>query len=251
LAVGSNRTSRHHPGGKVVGRVLGHVDLGVVGLLTERLRGGRAPSGAAHEFVGLLDKRVVGDDPIHETPVGGGVCIDRVTDQGHFEAPLTADGPSDTDHRRVAEQTTLASRGGEGRRLAGDGKVARRQELASCGRGKRVNPGDHDLGKRLNEGHHLRAHVEQCPHLRFGRAEHVAKVVTGREHRTLGGDDDAERIRLADLAKRRRDLLHRLEGEDIALLGVGQGQRGDVASVFNPNPLVLHGRDGTNQRDAA
>ena len=176
------------------------------------------------------------------------MCIDRVTDQRHFEAPLTADGPSDTDHWRVAEQTTLATGGGEGRRLAGDGKIAHRHELASCGRGKRVHPGDHDLGKCLDEGHHLRAHVEQCPHLRFGRAEHVAEVVTGREHRTLRRDDDAERVRLADLAKRCRDLLHRLEGEDVALLRVGQGQRGDVAGVFNPNPLIAHSHDATASR---
>ena len=176
------------------------------------------------------------------------MCIDRVTDQRHFEAPLTADGPSDTDHRRVAEQTTLATGGGEGRRLAGDGKIAHRHELASCGRGKRVHPGDHDLGKCLDEGHHLRAHVEQCPHLRFGRAEHVAEVVTGREHRTLGCDDDAERVGLADLAKGRRDLLHRLEGEDVALLGVVEGQRGDVAGVFNPNPLIAHSQDATASR---
>ena len=60
----------------------------------------------------------------------------------------------------------------------------------------------------------------------------------GGEHRTVGGEHDAERIARADLRQRSGQLLHHIERERIALLRTVQHDGHDMAGL----EVLVHGR---------
>ena len=63
-------------------------------------------------------------------------------------------------------------------------------------------------------------------------AGHVAEVVTGGEHRAVGGDDDAEGVGVAGPPEGRGQRLHHVDGECVALLRTVERDRDDVAATF-------------------
>ena len=73
------------------------------------------------------------------------------------------------------------------------------------------------------------------------RAAHVAEVVTGREHRAVGGEDDAERVAV----RRPRGSASvsstiTSSGERVALLGAVQGDGRDGVVPLDEQVLVRH-----------
>ena len=61
--------------------------------------------------------------------------------------------------------------------------------------------------------------------------EHVAEVMAGREHGTVGGQHHANRIAVGDLAQRIRELDHDIERERVALLWIVERDRGDNTAI--------------------
>ena len=177
-------------------------ELFVQGGLADRLRGATASGGPGEQIADRLVQILVGDGPVDQAPVEGLIGRDHVAGEGEFGRALAADIAGDGHHRRVAEPPALAARGGEPGRLGRHGEVARRDELAACGRRQSVHPRDHRLRDRLDQVHQPPAGIEQLAYRgQVGRGD-VGEVVPGAEDGASAGQDDARRVAVADGAER-------------------------------------------------
>ncbi len=237
LRVGDHGRRRHELDRERVGAVLVPADLRVEALLAQALGLDAAPRGAGDEVPRRLVELVSRYGLVDQAPVGRGAGVDRVTGEGHLQRSLAADVAGHGDERRVAEQPALASGDGERRVLRGHGEVARRDELAPGRGGQCVDLGDHRLRDLLDRIHHLGADLEQAPGVGQRRTPHVAEVVPGREHRPVGGQDDAERVAVAHLAQSSRQLDHHVQRQRVPLLRPVERDRRDRLVLLHEQVL--------------
>ncbi len=191
LGVVSGSRPRHHVDRVRVRVGLAELGLGIEAALARRLRRHASTGCPAQQVVHGLVELVVGNGVVDEPPRGSGCRIDGIAGEGHLHRPLAADVAGNRHQRRVTEQPAFPTGDRERRTLGGDRQVARSHELATGGGRQRMHSGHDRLRDRLDRVHHLGAHIEQMGDVLEVGTRHVGKVVAGREHRTVGGQDRA------------------------------------------------------------
>ena len=141
----------------------------------------------------------------------------------------------------MAEQSALAARNGERRRLRRDGQITRCHQLTAGGSGQGVHPGDDGLGDVLHGVHHARAGVEEMMSDVGRRTGHVGEVVTRAEHRSVGGDDQTVGIGRRHRLQGFDDFEHGVERQGVALLRTIQREGEDGALARQFDVVVTHG----------
>src|SRR5262249_24472673 len=72
------------------------------------------------------------------------------------------------------------------------------------------------------------------------RAGRVGEVMPGTEHRAVAGQHDAQRIAVPELAERRDQLAHVLQGQRVAALRPVHRHGGEVAGALHQDVLKTH-----------
>ena len=205
------RRRGHHLGGVVVRLGLIEIDLRVVALLAESLRERAAARGALEQLPRRRFEISGRDDPVDETPVGCGGCVDRVARQQELECALAPDRTRDGDHRRVAEPAAAAAGRGEAGFARRHREIAGGDELAARRGGEPGHAREHRLRDPLDPLHHLGAAHEQRSRAGEIAAGHVGEVMACAEHGPLRVEQHAARLARADLRERREEILNDLK----------------------------------------
>ena len=173
---------------------------------------------------------------VDQAPFCRGARIDPFARKQHLQGPLAPDRPAHRHHRRRTKEADLHTGRAEGRALLGEGEIAGGNQLAPSGCGDTAHHRNDRLRDALDHGHQLNALVENALILARRPIDQFAEIMTGREHRAVGGqDDDAHVASLADVRQRAGQLRHELQRQRIPLLGAVQRQRGDPVCLGNVN----------------
>src|SRR5437588_1187746 len=174
--------------------------------------------------------------------------VDDLTGEEHLHGALAQQVAAHRDPGRRAEKSPADSRGGELRRLGGDGEVALRDELAA-GRGRRaLHARDDRLRQRADRLHHAAALGEELLDLRplLERADFLEIVAGAEAFSGSGQHDHTNSTIFRDCIESSLQSFQHRAREQVHLLRSVHGQRADGVAIIAQQDRLSGLRNSTH-----
>ena len=217
------------------------INLRVVRLLADLHGQGACTRDLSRQLACRRGQFLRGNRVVNQPPLRGGASVDRLAGEEHLERALAADCPAELHHGRGAEEADFDAWCRELRLFCRNRQVACCNQLASGRRRHALHLGNHRLRNGMQLHHQLRTQVKNFPVIGHRPAHHLAQVMAGGKHLSLGRQNRRLHTAVAPyLAQTGDQLAHQTERKRVSPLWAVQRYHRNIVLSRHLQGLICH-----------